>query len=122
MKASKLTVVLLLLLIAAGQESGVMVHNGMGNGQDFLEWSANQRNIYAMGAINGILLSPLFGAPKDGVRWLEDCTEGMTNHQISEIIGQYIQQHPAEWHHGLHILTYRSMLSSCTNSPANRGK
>jgi hypothetical protein len=72
---------------------------------------------YAEGVINGMLTAPLFGAPKARMQWLEQCTEGMTDFQVAEVIRQYIQQHPAEWHHQLHVLTYQALLDACPDSP-----
>jgi len=99
---------------------GIAVHNGMGNGNDYLEMRESARQDYAIGFVNGILLAPLFGAPKSSMAWFESCVEGMSNNQVAEIIYQYVKSHPAEWHHGLHIVSYQAFLAACPDSPGRK--
>lgn len=105
------------LSIAPAQQGGVVVHNGFGDGQDYMEWSELRRSGYAMGVANGILLSPVFGAPKDKMKWFENCLEGMKDKQVGEILFQYVKAHPAEWHHGLHILSLQAFSNACPDAP-----
>ena len=64
----KLTILLAIFLIAtvvysANQQIWVKV--GFGTGQTYIDMSESEQRAYAMGAINGILLAPFFGATKE---------------------------------------------------------
>lgn len=124
MRHSALAVVLLLSssLPSPPQQKEVVVHNGFGAGQEYLDMTDSQRRAYAVGFINGILLSPALGAPKNRVGWVERCVEGMSDVQVAAILHQYIKSHPAEWHWGLHILSYRALIEACPDSPSKPGK
>lgn len=67
-----------------------------------------------MGVINGMLLAPLFGAPKDRIEWLERCLPYMTNDQVAAIILKHLQSHPERWHHQLHIESLNAMQAACS--------
>ena len=64
------TLLLLLLLswLTGTQEAQpahtVQIHNGMGTGQDYLQMPEPERPAYVMGLVNGLFLSPLFGASR----------------------------------------------------------
>ena len=102
------------------QENGIIVHNGMSSGQEYLKMSEREKRAYAMGVVNGILLSPAFGAPKQKLTWFENCVEGMSDQQAAEVLRQYIQKRPAEWHYGLNILSLGAFNDACADSPAKR--
>jgi hypothetical protein len=62
-----------------------------------------------MGAINGMVIAPLFGAPKDKMRWFESDVESMTDDQVAAILSKYLQDNPGRWHDGLHVLMYSAV-------------
>ena len=112
------TVMTAVVTFGAGQkppaeEQGVLIHNGFGTGQSFLDdMSPAQRRAYAMGAINGMLVSPMFGASKARLRWLENCAENMTDEQVAAIIAKHLRDHPERWHYGLHIESWAAMKAA----------
>ncbi len=85
-------------------------------GKDYLDMPANEKRAYAMGALNGMLVAPLFAAPKEKVAWLETCTVNMTGEQVAAILTKYIRDHPAEWHYGLNVLSFNAMVVACPAS------
>jgi len=98
----------------SAQEQGVPIHNGFGTGQSFLDdMSPAQQRAYAMGAINGMLLSPMFGASKAQLHWFESCVENMTDEQVAAIIRKHLRDHPERWHYGLHIESWTAMKAAC---------
>lgn len=119
-RSSHFTVGFLLCIMMLAQSEGVRVHNGFGTGRTYLEMPKAERAAYAMGFANGILLSPIFGAPDGKLKWLESCVEGMDNEQLAEVLLQYMKEHPAEWHHGLHLNSYRAVANACPGSPVKR--
>ena len=59
-----LTIFLTATIVVAADQ-GVLIHNGFGTGHDYIKMTQSQKRVYAMGSINGILLAPFFGAPKE---------------------------------------------------------
>jgi hypothetical protein len=60
--------------------------------QWFLNWRAVFQNeyararAYAMGIVDGMLLAPLFNAPKQDLSWFANCVEGMKDTQVVGIL------------------------------------
>ena len=70
-----------------------------------------------MGLIDGLFLSPFFGAPKARIQWLENCVERMTDEQVAAIISKYLSDNPARWHESVHTSVYSALLQSCPGAP-----
>ena len=95
------------VLFAADQ--GVLIHNGFGTGQDYIKMNQSQKRVYAMGAINGILIAPFFGASKEKMQWFESYVKNMTDEQVAAILSKYLEDNPGRWHDGLHVLMYSAI-------------
>ena len=78
-----------------------------------------EQRAYAMGAINGMLIAPMFEAPKGPLRWLETCAEHMTDDQVAAIIRQHLVDHPERWYQGLHIESWVAMKNACVPASAS---
>ncbi len=91
----------------------VEIKNGFGTGEDYLSMTAAQQQAYAMGVINGMLLAPLFGAPKIEMNWLETCVVGMSDTQIAAILTKYLRDHPGRWHETPHAPMYAALREIC---------
>ena len=94
-------------------DEGVLIHNGFGTGQAYLEMSSAQKRAYAMGVINGMLLAPLFSAPKKAMLWLESCAVNMTDSQVAAILTKYLEQNPGRWHETPHAPMFVAMKDAC---------
>jgi hypothetical protein len=79
--------------------------------------SPAERRAYAMGAINGMLIAPMFDAQKEKLQWLENCVENMTDDQVAAIIAKHLRDHPERWHHGLHLQSWQAMKGACNAEP-----
>jgi len=90
-------------------EEPVWIHNGFGTGGDYVKMSESQKRAYAMGAINGMIIAPLFGAPTYEMQWFESYVENMTDVQVAAILSKYLQDNPGRWHDGLHVLMYSAL-------------
>jgi hypothetical protein len=86
--------------------AGIEVAGGSGTAQDYLKLSANEKTAYATGQINGMLLAPFFGAPRERQRWFTDYMSGMNSPQVAEIITKFLNDNPGKWHEPLNVLTY----------------
>jgi len=85
---------LLVTFAAHAQIRTVTIHNGFATGEEYLKMNETEQRAYAMGSVNGMLLAPLFGAPKWELRWFERCLEGMTDSQVAAILAEYLRDHP----------------------------
>jgi len=119
-------IVFSLLFLAAATistaDESVLIHNGFGTGQDYVKLSEPQKLVYVMGAINGMIIAPLFGAPKDKMGWLESYIENMTDEQVAAILSKYLQDNPGRWHDGLNILMYQALKEAYINKSRSGGK
>jgi hypothetical protein len=113
-------IVLALLLVAVALKSAspqqtVLVVNGMGKAQDFLELSENSKKAFAMGFIDGIYVAPYLGAPDKGevLVSLQKCVAGMSNTQLGAIIEKYIKEHPENWHRPLNTEAWTGVMEAC---------
>jgi hypothetical protein len=94
----------------------IYVPSGFMTGEEYLGLSPQSRAAYAAGFFNGLTVAS--GVTKDtpgkvDPSWLSDCSKGMTNSQIAEILRKDIRDRPSEWHRGLNMLSLTAMLSAC---------
>jgi hypothetical protein len=109
---TKCMIFLVIFLTAAplfAVDEAVLIQNGFGTGQDYLKMTKSQQRAYAMGVVNGILLSPLFGAPKGEMKWFESYIVGMSDEQVAAILLKYLENNPGRWHDRLNILAYSAI-------------
>ena len=95
----------------------VGIHHGFMTGNKFMTLSSDDQSIYAMGLVDGMVLAPMFEAPKAKTKWLETCIEGMTNMQVAAMLRKELESNPGTWHHSAHTAMYRAMLKGCPGSP-----
>jgi hypothetical protein len=115
-----LTALVLIASISAythSQKGTVRVHAGFMKGNDYLELDASEKRAYAMGAVNGMLVAPLLGAPEEKLKWLQDCTLDMNDEQVAAIITKYLRDNPAKWHFPMNLTSFNAMKLACPNSP-----
>ena len=98
------------------------IPGGFGHGDDYLKMTAIQKNAYAMGVLNGMLLAPFFGAPEKCTKWLVDYVKGMSDVQVAAIITKFLKDNPGRWHEGLHELAFFAIQEAYDKeySPAER--
>ena len=109
----------LLILIAfigvyANQQT-VKISGGFFTGKDYLDMTDTERRAYATGAINGMLVSPLFGAPQENLNWLKTCTGKMSDEQIAAILTKHINDQPNQLQSPLNVLTFNAIQGACRN-------
>lgn len=110
---------LVLLLITAGPLAGFSsaaqdnIRSGFSTGEKYLSMTAAQKRYYSMGVVNGMLLAPLFGAPKENMAGLESCISGMTDNQVAAILTDYLDKHPAQWNETPHVSMYKALMEAC---------
>jgi hypothetical protein len=107
----------------------VAIHEGFYTGQAFRDSSEGQQNDYAAGLVDGMLLAPLFGAPKrpdfkpkemaptSPAEWLENCIQGMTNGQVVAILSKYLVDHPERRHQPAGPILFAALAETCPQPP-----
>lgn len=91
----------------------VVVTGGFLTGNSFRDLSDTEKHGYAMGFIDGVLISPIFNAPGKELQWFERCIKGMTNKQVVAILNKFLEENPARWHEPMNILAFRAMVETC---------
>lgn len=94
----------------------VTIRSGFCTGLDYIEMDQNQKEAYIIGAINGMLVSPVFGASKEKLDWLETYISGMTSTQGAGILTKFLNDNPGRWHEGLNMLTYSAIKRAHSES------
>jgi len=79
--------------------------------------SKMDRVYYTEGFFNSIFASVMLGASDKRVAEIHDCTQGMNNYQLSEILYKYIKENPEKWHYGLQILSANAIRQLCKLGP-----
>lgn len=95
------------------QNAPIRIHSGFLSGEEFLNLGPGERWVYVEGLIDGIFLAPLYGAPKERVKVVEDCVVGMTNHQIAAMLEKYLRDRPEIWNEGAHTVASRMLFVKC---------
>lgn len=91
----------------------VKIRTGFSTGQKYIQMTAAQKRYYAMGIVNGMLLAPLFGAPKENMAALEKCISEMTDTQVAAILTDYLNKNPGQWNETPHVPMYKAMTEAC---------
>jgi hypothetical protein len=100
--------------LAAGYHQQLFhVQNGFLNGSSYLENPEGARMDYVMGLMDGLFISPLFGASEDAMQRVKDCLYGMNDMQVQAMLDKHISGHPERWHDPAGVLFYRVLLQTC---------
>ena len=96
-----------------GTQQKVSISGGFFNGKDYLEMTETERRAYAAGAINGMLVAPLFGAPPENLNWLKTCTGKMSDDQLAAVLASYIHDQPSNLQANLNAVTFNAIQQTC---------
>jgi hypothetical protein len=110
-----LTAFLLLAVLTGSSQTVHHIKNGFVTAQEYLDLDAKRQNGYAMGIIDGMLLSPLFGAPDDGekLKLLGTCVQGMNDDQMRAIFDKFLKDHPERWNDVMHAVAFTAVMEAC---------
>ena len=96
-----------------GNQQRVSIGPGFFTGKDYLDMTDNERRAYATGAINGMLVAPLFGAPEDNVNWLKTCTARLSDEEIAAILTRYLREQESQLNYNLNVITFNALRNAC---------
>lgn len=115
-REAALTVGLIATAVMCGTaraQAPVEIRNGFYTGSTFRDSQTTSKRAYAAGLMDGMLLAPLFGAPKASMYRLENCIANMTDEQLAAILSKELEEHSESWQGGAHVAMYRGMISRC---------
>jgi hypothetical protein len=104
---------ILFLSLNIQAKEGVSIHQGWITGNTYRAFEATSKNVYAVGLVDGVFLSPLYGAPKEKLKPLEQCTTGMTGQQVVAIFNKYLNENPERWHQSMHVIGFTALKEAC---------
>jgi len=89
------------------------IQNGFLTGERLMMMSSSEQRAYTMGIVNGILISPFFGAEGKEIDRIKNCLKGMSDSQLVVIHMNYLQKNPAIWHLTPHISFLNALIEVC---------
>jgi hypothetical protein len=107
-----LTAVLISASVLAADHD-VVIKSGFLTGNQYRAMTDDARRKYAMGIVDGIFLSPFFGAKKENLSRLERCLSGMQDTQLVAILDKDLAEHPTRWHEPMNTLSYFAFIYAC---------
>lgn len=113
MKHLLIVLTLLTCIDVFASQQKVSISRGFFTGKDYFEMSDGEKRAYATGAINGMLVSPFFGAPEDGVAWLKTCTARLSDQETATILSKYISTDPNNLNISLNVATFNALKDAC---------
>lgn len=113
MKHLLVVLTLLTFINVYASQQTVSISRGFFTGKDYFEMSDSEKRAYVTGAINGMLVSPLFGAPEDRVMWLKTCTVKLSDEETSAILSKHISSDPNQMTLSLNVVTYNALKDAC---------
>ena len=116
MKHLFLLLALVTFITVSHSQQQVKISRGFFVAKDYLSMSDTERRAYATGAINGMLVSPFFGAPDENLSWLKTCTGSMSDQQLAVVLGDYIRSQPSQLDSSLNVVTFTAIREHCRNS------
>ena len=106
-------IALITFISVYANQQKVSISGGFFNGKDYLEMTDTERRAYVTGAINGMLVAPLFGAPQENLNWLKTCTNKMSDDQLAVILANYINDKPGNLESSLNAVTFNALQEAC---------
>lgn len=106
-------IALITFISVYANQQKVSISAGFFNGKDYLEMTDTERRAYVTGAINGMLVAPLFGAPQQNLDWLKTCTGKMSDDQLALILATYIENQPGSLESSLNAVTFNAIQKTC---------
>jgi hypothetical protein len=99
--------------VYANQQT-VKISPGFFTGKDYIDMADTEKRAYVTGSINGMLVSPFFGAPEENLNWLKTCTAKMSDEQLAAIVTRFVRDQPNQ-EANLNVLTFGAIREACRN-------
>jgi fructose-specific phosphotransferase system IIC component len=100
---------ILCLTLAADR---IIIKTGFLTGNDYTNFSETEKRAYCSGFVNGLVMAPTFGAPKEKTAWIEEYSVGMTDQQVAAILTKFLNDNPGKWQRPMSILSFEAMKTA----------
>lgn len=119
MRGLTLALCTLFVSIALSQD-GIAVKTGFLTAEEFMHMTERGQHDYSMGVVDGMLLAPMFGAPRawsggQSISDLGHCVTGMSSTQVAAIISSFVRGHPERWNDSMHVVAFVAMTQACSH-------
>jgi hypothetical protein len=111
----KYLVVFLFLLINSinAEARGVRFMTGFLTGSTYHELPKAERFGYAMGIIDGIMVSGIITGSDINLEELKTCIQSMGSSQVVAILDKYIRDNPKYWKNSMNFLAVSALKNAC---------
>lgn len=99
----------------AQERKTVVIYSGYMTGEDCIRDSDESMASYMMGVVNGLLISPFYGAPEQRLKPLSQCLTGVTSTQLAATLKKWLKENPERWHDGCHVAASMALQRMCGN-------
>jgi hypothetical protein len=89
------------------------VQDGLTTGNNYRALPTTSRESFVVGLIDGMLLAPMFGAPRAEMAWLEHCLRRTSGGQAIAIVEKFMKENPKRWGESMHVLAYGALRKAC---------
>jgi hypothetical protein len=118
MKRSILALFTLFVFLGFSQQ-GIPIKTGFLTAEEFTHMNGQSQHDYAIGVVDGMLLTPMFGAPRawdngQKIGAFGDCITGMSSKQVVAIISKFVRDHPERWNDSMHLVAFTAMTRACS--------
>jgi hypothetical protein len=102
----------------AASEAPITIPNGYLTGSQFRAAGPAVQRGYAMGVVDGLLLSPMYGAPERRSRLLKTCLLALQldSDQITALVSREIEADPVTWSNPAHSTAFRALRKACMSN------
>jgi len=104
---------MLAICCSAALSQEVVIKSGFVTGNQYRVFSATEKQKYAMGLLDGMFLSPFYGADKMKLEVLEQCATGMNGGQVVAVFDKYVSENPGRWHESMNVLAFAALTQAC---------
>ncbi len=92
----------------------VVVLAGFYTGQQYLDLSSSEREVYASGLFDGLMAAGWLGAKEKSVAQIHDCIPDLTSHQFVAVLDKYVRDHPERWSVHMSVVATEALSKVCT--------
>jgi hypothetical protein len=95
------------------QQETLRISRGLISSDSFRQFSAPTKQAYLTGVIDGMMLAPLFDAPRARMTRFERCLSTMTPDQVVATISQYLASDPRAKADPVYLSSFNAMSRRC---------
>jgi hypothetical protein len=96
------------------QQDTLQIYRGLVTNAAFGQLQPTSRQAYLEGVVDGMMLAPLFDAPRTRMARFEKCLPRMTCKQIDDIVTKYLADNARTLRDPIHLSAFNAVSRACT--------